>query len=108
MDSIGQSPAKESIVIQIDHTPKHIQEANSIAVCSKTIRSHLISFVHLAINLILTTLPAWIIRVKLSSNVPQSMMKIISEGKRNDGKHNHDKIEIVNKIAEKMPTVKVK
>ena len=108
VDSIGQSPAKEGIVVEIHHTSKHIQETNSIAICSKTLRSHLFSFVHLAINLILASLPAWIIRVKLSSNVPQSTIKIISEGSRNDGKHIQDKIEIINKIADTIPTVRVK
>ena len=35
-------------------------------------------------------------------------MNIISEGSRNDGKHNQDKIEIINKIADTIPTVRVK
>ena len=61
-----------------------------------------------AINYVEKELLADTIRERLSRRVPQSKMKIMSEGKRNEGKQHQLNNANVRAINERSPNVRVK
>lgn len=107
VNSISKSSTKESIIVKIYDISKHVKEPYTFAEAIKSL-GKLTLLIDQTVNCVISFLLAVVISVKISKRVPQSMIKMMSKGSRNDGKQAQlIRLTIIRTVAID-PTVSVK